>query len=128
MDSGLQGSLQLQVMANDTIGWLRAATAGVVVDDETLALDVVDELGPDGDYLSHQHTMRHFREPFYSKIADKGTHGQWLERGATSMEHRAARLVDKILESHEPEPLPADVRQSIKSIVQREQAWIDGKG
>jgi len=122
MDSGLQGSLQLQVIANDTIGWLRAATRGVLVADETLALDVVEELGPTGDYLSHQHTMRHFKEPFYSRLADKGTHSQWLARGATTMEERAARQVDKILESHQPEPLPAAVQRDLSKIIQREQA------
>ncbi|MGD9317706.1 MAG: trimethylamine methyltransferase family protein [Anaerolineae bacterium] len=124
MDSGLQGSLQLQVIANDTIGWLRAATRGVPVDEESLALDVIEELGPSGDYLSHQHTMRHFREPFYSKLADKGTHSQWVARGATTMEERAARQVDQILESHQPEPLPADVQRDLAAIVRREQAGI----
>lgn len=127
MDSGLQGSLQLQVIANDTIGFLRAATAGVVVDEETLALDVVEELGPTGDYLGHQHTLRHFREPFYSTLADKGTHSQWVQRGATTMEERAALQVDKILEQHQPEPLPADVQKDLKEIVAREQARFDRK-
>ena len=126
MDSGLQGSLQLQVIANDTIGWLRAATRGVPVDDESMALDVIEELGPTGDYLSHQHTMRHFREPFYSRLADKGTHSQWVARGATTMEERAARQVEEILESHRPEPLPAGVQRSLAAIVQREQAKIGG--
>jgi trimethylamine--corrinoid protein Co-methyltransferase len=124
MDSGLQGSLQLQVIANDTIGWLRAATRGVPVDDESLALDVVEDVGPTGNYLSHQHTMRHFREPFYSKLADKGTHSQWVARGATTMEERAARQVEEILESHQPEPLPADVQRDLAAIIQREQAGI----
>jgi trimethylamine--corrinoid protein Co-methyltransferase len=128
MGSGMQGSLQLQVIANDTIGWLRAATAGVVVDEETLALDVVDELGPDGDYLSHDHTLRHFREPYYSQLADKGTFSQWVERGATSMEERAAQQVNKLLESHRPPSLPAELQRDIKRIVEREQAWIDGQG
>jgi trimethylamine--corrinoid protein Co-methyltransferase len=124
MDSGLQGSLQLQLIANDSIGFLRAATRGVVVDDETLALDVVEELGPVGDYLSHKHTLKHLKEPFYSKLADKGTYSQWVERGATTMEERAARQVDKILDSHHPEPLPADVQRDIKRIVEREQREI----
>jgi trimethylamine--corrinoid protein Co-methyltransferase len=128
MDSGLQGSLQLQVIANDTIGWLRAATAGVVVDDETLALDVIDELGPTGDYMSHDHTLRHFREPYYSQLADKGTYSQWVDRGATTMEERAANRVTEILDSHRPEPLPAAVQQKIRRIVEREQAWINGRG
>ncbi len=124
MDSGLQGSLQLQVMCNDTIGFLRAMTAGVPVTDETLALDVIDELGPAGSYLGHAHTMRHFKEPFYSKLADKGTYSQWEEKGATTMEHRAAKMVDKILETHKVEPLPAEAQAEIQKIVEREQAWI----
>ena len=128
MDSGLQGSLQLQVIANDTLGFLRAATRGVVVDDETLALDVIEELGPKGDYLTHEHTLRHFREPFYSKLADKGTYSQWMERGAMTMEARAARQVDKLLESHAPELLPADVQRELGEIIQREQTRIDQSG
>jgi trimethylamine--corrinoid protein Co-methyltransferase len=124
MDAGLQGSLPLQVMANDTIGFLRAATRGVLVNDETLALDVVGELGPTGDYLTHAHTLRHFREPFYSSLADKATYSQWVERGATTMEDRAAKQVDKILASHKPEPLPSDVQRDIKKIVEREQERI----
>jgi trimethylamine--corrinoid protein Co-methyltransferase len=124
MDSGMQGSLQLQVIANDTIGFLRAATRGVVVDDETLALDVIEELGPTGNYLTHDHTLRHFKEPFYSSLADKGTYSQWVDRGATTMEERAAKRVDEILESHQAEPLPADVQRDIGKIVEREQARL----
>ncbi|HSR29212.1 MAG TPA: trimethylamine methyltransferase family protein [Anaerolineae bacterium] len=126
MDSGMQGSLQLQIIADDTIGFLRAATAGVVVDKETLALDVIEELGPTGDFLGHEHTLRHFKEPFYSRLADKGTHSQWTKRGATTMEERAARLVDKILDSHQPEPLPVDVQRDLIKIVEREQASVGG--
>jgi trimethylamine--corrinoid protein Co-methyltransferase len=128
MDSGLQGSLQLHVIANDTIGWLRAATAGVPVTDEALALDVVDELGPTGNYLAHEHTLRHFKEPFYSKLANKGPYSQWLERGGLTMEARAAQEVDKILASHKPDHLPPEVQRDIKKIVEREQAWIDSRG
>jgi trimethylamine--corrinoid protein Co-methyltransferase len=125
MDAGMQGSLQMQVICNDVIGWLRAATAGVVIDKETLALDVVEELGPEGDYVSHEHTFRHFKEPFYSTLADKATYSQWVERGATTMEQRAAQQVEEILANHEPEPLPQDVQQGVAEIVKREQAWID---
>ena len=122
MDSGLQGSLQLQVIADDTLGFLRAMTRGVVVDEETLALDVIEELGPAGDYLTNPHTLRHFKEPFYSKLADKGTYSQWQERGTMAMEERAAQQVDRILRDHKPEPLPPDVQRGIREIVEREQA------
>ena len=127
MDAGLQGSMQLIAIANDQLGFLRAATAGVVVDDETLALDVIEELGPTGNYLTHDHTLKHFKEAYYSKLADKRPYSQWVDRGATTMEHRAAEQVEEMLASHEPEPLPAEVQRDVKKIVEREQAWIDSR-
>ena len=120
MDSGLQASLQLMAICADFIGFLRAATAGVTVNDETLALDLIKELGPTGDYMSHDHTMRHFREPYYSKLAEKGVYAQWLHKGATTMEQRAGRRIDKILAEHEPDPLPPDVQRDIARIVEQE--------
>jgi trimethylamine--corrinoid protein Co-methyltransferase len=125
MDSGLQGSLQIIAITNDILGFLRAATRGIEVNDETLALDVIEELGPTGSFLDHDHTLRHYREPFYSKLADKNQYSLWLEQGGKTMEARAAEMVDSILEEHQPDPLTADIQEAIKKIVQREQAWID---
>jgi len=128
MDSGLQASLQLQVMANEFIGFIRAATRGVEVSEETLALDVVEELGPTGNYLSHPHTMRHVREPFYSDMMDKGVYAQWEKKGRKSMEDLAAEKVDRILETHTvKEPLGEEAQAAIKAIVKREQDWSDGR-
>jgi trimethylamine--corrinoid protein Co-methyltransferase len=127
MDAGLQASLQMLVMANATIGFLRAATRGVPVDDETLALDVIDEMGPTGNYLQHPHTLRHYKEPFYSKLFDKGAYSMWEKKGRLTMEQKAAALVDEIIETHTAEPLPEAVQADIRAIVNREQEWIDGK-
>lgn len=125
MDAGMQGSLALIAICNDLLGFLRAATRGVVVDDEALALDVVEELGPGGNYLGHAHTLKHFREAYYSKLADKRPYSQWLERGGTTMEERAARQVEEILAGHRPQPLPADIQHDLHRLVEREQAGLN---
>lgn len=97
------------------------------MDDETLALDVVEELGTTGSYLDHPHTLRHFREPFYSKLFDKGSFSQWEKRGSLTMEDRAAKVVAEILETHVVEPLSIDVQKQIKTIVKEQQDWIRGQ-
>ena len=125
MDAGLQGSMQLIAICNDILGFLRATTAGVVVNDETLALNVIEELGPTGTYLGHDHTVRHFKEPYYSKLIDKNPFSVWQKRGSLTMEARAAKMVDDILAKHKTEPLSAEVQQAIHAIVEREQAWIN---
>ncbi len=125
MDAGMQGSLQVITISNDILGFLRAATAGVVVNDETLALDVIEELGPTGSYLGHDHTLRHYKEPYYSKLLDKNQYSVWEKRGGTTMEQRAAKQVDSILSKHQPEPLPEDVQKAIQQIILREQANLE---
>jgi len=125
MESGLQGSLQIIALSNDYLGFLRAATSGVVVNDDTLALDVIEELGPTGNFLDHEHTLRHYREPFYSNLADKAGYSSWANRGSTTMEERAAKMIDDILANHKPELLPEDIQKAIHEIVVREQYWID---
>lgn len=127
MDSGLQGSLQLLVIANETLGFLRAMTRGVVVDDDTLALDVIDELGPTGSFLQHSHTIRHYKEPFYSSLFEKGPHSQWARKGAKTAEQKAAERVDDILAGHKVEPLPEPILEALQAIVRREQEWINRK-
>ncbi len=125
MDAGLQGSMQMIAICNEILGFLRATTAGVVVNDETLALDVIEELGPTGTYLGHEHTVRHYKEPFYSKLIDKNPFSVWEKRGSKSMEQRASKMVDDILAKHQVEPLSAEVQAAIHAIVEREQAWIN---
>ena len=71
--------------------------------------------------------MRHYKEPFYSKLFDKGTYSQWEKKGSLTMEQKAARVVDEILENHSTEPLPEPVQKEIQRIVQREQEWINQK-
>ena len=125
MNAGLLGSLSLIAICNDILGSLRASTAGVLVNDETLALDVIDELGPTGSYISHDHTLRHFKDAYYSKLIDKNLFSVWQKRGSTSMEQRATRMVDDILEKHQPQALPEEVRKAIHAVVLREQDHID---
>jgi trimethylamine--corrinoid protein Co-methyltransferase len=125
MDAGMQGSLQLMAIADDLLGWLRAATRGVQVNDETLAMGVVEELGPDGDYLSHDHTYRHFKDAYYSKLADRQIYSAWQDAGGMSMADRAAAKVDEILSKHEPEPLSADLQKELERMIKQA---ADGAG
>lgn len=127
MESGLQSSFPLFVIANDFLGFMRAMTRGIDINDETLALDVVDELGPTGNYLPHDHTMSHYKDAFYAELMDKGPFSSWENRGSRSMEEKAAERVDEILETHQVKPLPEDVQQKIRAIVSREQEWINSK-
>ncbi len=122
LESGLCGSLAQLVICNELVAWVERMTAPVEISKETLALDLIDEVGPDGQFLDTDHTIAHFREWWYPEVFEYGNYDQWQAAGGQSMGERAAERVTQILAEHQPEPLPEDVAQKIKAIVRRAEA------
>ncbi|MHB1417095.1 MAG: trimethylamine methyltransferase family protein [Chloroflexota bacterium] len=117
LDSGLAYSLEQLVLCDELIGWVKRFMDGVVVNDETLALDLIDELGPEGSYLGHPHTSTHFREDWYPNLFDRQNYDGWLLDGAKDLRERAREKTKQILAEHRPEPLPRDVLQALDEVV-----------
>ncbi len=89
-----------------------------------MALDVIHELGPSGDYISHPHTLAHCRDGCYPTLVDMGNYSRWEAQGSLDMTQRAAKMVDRILEKHEVEPLPPDVQRDVHAVVEREASRV----
>ncbi len=126
LESGLCGSLAQLVICNEMVDWLEHMMAPLEINDETLALDLIDELGPDGQFLDTDHTMRHCRERWYPDVFERGNYDQWQAAGGQSLGERAAERVSSILEEHQPEPLPGDVAQAVRDIVRRAEQHFTG--
>jgi trimethylamine--corrinoid protein Co-methyltransferase len=119
LESGLCGSLAQLVICNELVGWIENFMSPVEVNDETLALDLIDQVGPDGSFLDSDHTMSHFRKRWYPQVFERGNFDQWTEAGGLDLGLRAAQQVDTILKEHQPEPLPEDIQKQLSAIVQR---------
>jgi len=119
LESGLSGSLPQLAICNEIISWLEAFMKEVEINDDTLALDLIDEVGPDGQYLDNPHTMKHFRERWYPKLFDRSNYDGWRKKGSKNLGERATVEVEKILAEHKPEPLPADIAKAVHAVVER---------
>lgn len=122
--SGMTASLEQMAICDDLIGWVKRFMQGVEVNDETLALDVIDAVGPDGDFISTEHTLAHFREDFYPQLLNRHNIEGWQAGGATTLRERAAARVNKLLAEHQAEPLPADVAAELDRIVEQAEARL----
>ena len=100
--SGMTGSLAQMVICAEIVSWLRHLQRPLVVDEEALALGLVDELGPGGQFLAASHTRRHFREQWYSGLFERQTRDAWEAEGGTTLAERAAHRVDEVLLSATP--------------------------
>lgn len=119
LESGLTGSLAQLALCDEVISWLKAAFSPVEINAETLALDVIDAVGPDGQFIDHQHTLTHFRSRWYPTLIDRNHYDGWIAKGGRDLGQRAAARVDRLLAEHSPEPLPPGARKRLREIVQR---------
>jgi trimethylamine--corrinoid protein Co-methyltransferase len=119
LESGLTGSLVQLAICDEIAAWIKASLGPVVIDDETLALDLVHTLGPDGSFLEAQHTLDHYRERWYPSLIDRLSHAAWLSRGGATLAERAAARVEGLLASHQAPPLPEAAEQAIAAILHR---------
>jgi len=122
LESGLTGSLAALAICNEVAGWLRHACQPVEISAETLALDLIDQVGPDGQFLQLPHTRRHVRERWYPTLIDRDTYDGWLAKGGKTLPERAAEQVSQILDSHQCEALTPEVAEAVRRVVVRAEA------
>jgi trimethylamine--corrinoid protein Co-methyltransferase len=122
LESGLTFSFSHLVICDEIVNWIRAFTKDVKVTKETLALDVIEELGPEGNYLTTEHTRKHFKERWYPNLFERDTYDSWIGKGGKTLVERASDKVDLILSEHEPESLPSKIKEKLKGIVHRANA------
>jgi len=119
MESGLTGSLELVVICDETISWIKACTKGLEINEETLALDLIHEHALSADFLGTKHTVRHVREDWQPCLIDRQNYAKWVESGATSMRDRARVKIDEILGAEPQHILPPDIEKRIRTITER---------
>jgi len=91
------------------------AVEGIRVDDETLAYDVIKEMGPGGNFITAKHTRRFMRKEHYQPtISDRNEREVWEARGSKASWQKASDVVKTILDTP-AEGLPDAVREQVRS-------------
>ena len=116
LESGLTGSLELLVISDEMVSWLKSYLQGPVINEETLAMELIHENALKGDFLQTDHTLRHMREGWRPRLLDRRAHDQWVAKGATSMRERARDRIEAILGGEPATLLPPDVQNRVSSI------------
>ena len=112
------------VMDNEFARMIKYLVQGIPVNDETLAVDVIKEIGVGKDFLSHESTYKHMRTQSQPKLIDRRMREDWQAAGGTDIYQRALEEARYILENHKPDPLPDDVLAAIRSIVEEAEAEL----
>lgn len=118
------------IMDNEMARMINKAVGGIPVNDDTLAVDIIKQVGAAGEFITQEHTFKHFRtEQSQSKLIDRTMRGRWLDGGGKDFTERAYEMAISILESHKPDPLAEGVASELRQIVEdaEEEYGIKGK-
>lgn len=90
---------------------------GIVINEETLALDVIKSVGPGGNFLTQKHTRAHMRELWRPRLFDRRPYDAWEAAGRTGARQAAALRARDLLQSHQPAPLEEGLAQELAQII-----------
>ena len=114
---GMIASAEMLVMGDEVIGMVRRFVQGVEVNPETLARDVIEQVGPGGNFLMEDHTHRHFREEHWiPTLMARQSFDQWSREGKKTMGDRIRDKVRSILETHKVPRLPDSILTELDRI------------
>ena len=119
LDSGLIFSYAQLAIDNDIFKMIRKVMQGMRVDDENLAVDIIKSVGPGGDFLMQDHTMKYMRTlPSVPNLIDRGNRENWLASGEKGLAEKAAEKAAEILANHKPVPLSDEAKSALRAVVE----------
>ncbi|MEL7563816.1 MAG: trimethylamine methyltransferase family protein [Dehalobacterium sp.] len=109
MDSGLAFHYGQYVADNEIVRMLKRILKGIDVSDETMAIDVIREIGTGGEYLTHEHTFKNLRLHEMPLLFNRDTRGIWESNGCKNLVDNSNAKAIEILETHKPDGLPDNI-------------------
>jgi trimethylamine--corrinoid protein Co-methyltransferase len=120
MDMAMVCSTEMLVLGDEVIGMAKRLIRGIEVNAGTLALDVVDRVGPGGHYLQEDHTYRRFRQELWRPaILTRQEYSLWQADGAKDASQRIREKLEAIEEGHQVPPLPDDALAAMARIIRQ---------
>ena len=122
LEGGLTWDYATMVMQNEMARQLMHCVKGITVSDEEMALEVIKQVGPGGEFISHEHTFRNFRKLSAPKLIDRNNRESWKAGGSKDIVQKSYENAREILETFKPEPLPENIQKQLREIVKEAEA------
>lgn len=117
LELGLSWSPEQLLIDNDIISMTKWATRGVLVNEETLALGEIEEVGPGGDFFAQPSTLGNIDLPSSPALFNRLLYQDWVNAGGKDIAAAAHDAALDIQKNYQPEPLDKDVLKDLQAIV-----------
>ena len=127
LDGGLTASLEKFIIDVETVAMFTHFLKGFAIDDETLALDAIAEVGSGGHHFGTAHTQARYRTEFFqSALSDRLGFDTWQAGGSWDTAQRAHLLWQEMLAQYEPPSLDPAIAEALRDYVARRERELVG--
>ena len=123
LDHGSILSPEHLVVGQEILAMVKKFTQGIEVSKATLALDLIDKIGPGGTFLMDPHTMKNFKSVVYPELFERTKAQAPGTKIETTMEQRLRAKTVELMAAPAPNPLPEDI---VAEFDRRQEGWISG--
>jgi len=120
LGGGLTASFEKLIIDAEMLQMVSAASRPFIVDDDSLGLEAISEVGPGGHFFGTAHTLERYQTAFYQPmISNWDNYETWLENGSPNAETKAHQTWKKLLQVYEQPPLDASIDAELRDYVTR---------
>jgi trimethylamine--corrinoid protein Co-methyltransferase len=127
LETGLTFDFGQAVLDDEIFRMIKHIKRGIEVNPETLSVDLIHEIGPSGEFLSHDTTLAKMKSLSQTHIFDRNNREDWENKGKPQSYAKALSRAVDILENHKPEPLPESAAGQISAIVEEAEKEVSVK-
>jgi len=125
LGGGLTASYEKLIIDTEMLQMVSAATKPFIVDENSLAIETIREVGPGGHFFGTPHTMERYQTAFYRPmISNWDNYETWLENGSPTAETSAHKTWKKLLQEYEQPALDATIDAELQDYVSRRKREI----
>lgn len=128
LEGGLTASFEKFIIDAENLAMFYHFLDGFAINEETLALDMIAEVGPGGHHFGTPHTQARFSTEFYASfLSDRQPFDTWREAGGLDAAQRACIVWQQLLAHYEPPPLDPAIEEALRAYVERREGELAGK-
>ncbi|MBW2409077.1 MAG: trimethylamine methyltransferase family protein, partial [Deltaproteobacteria bacterium] len=116
LDSALPWDYASAYLQNEFIDMVLKVVNGIQITDETMAMDVIRDVGPAGEFITHEHTYNNFKKLSNPKLMNRDNRENWEAAGSQDIAELALEKSQEILQNYQPEPRSEKVQKELDSI------------
>lgn len=116
MEMGMTGSIEMVVMTNEIIKMVNRLLDGIHINTNTLAAEIINSVGPGGNFLVEEHTAQYFKsESTILPLMDRNNFEKWRSTGAKTLGFRVKERVKELIENHRPKALDSERLKNVEA-------------